>query len=178
MASITQRKTAKGKIVYDRATRRKGSPTTYKIFSRLTDARYWAQDIESKMRTGAYFLETEAQRHTFSQAIDRYIAEELPKKPNSYRNQKRELIWFKEQAGTKMLSEVTPGLLSEMKGKFLTTPDWHGKIRKPQSWNRYLSAISSAFQMGVADWQRMESNPARKVKREPEAAVLKPRDMW
>lgn len=169
MGTITERKTGKGKIVYDASIRRRGSPTAYKSFKRRTDARCWLQDIESSMRAGAYLPQAEAQRHKLAEAIDRYITEELPKKPRSYRNQKRELLWFKARIGEKFLSEVTPAILTEIKGQFLREPTRYRKLRCPPSWNRYLSPLSCVFQMCIGDWQWMETNPARRVKRERES---------
>lgn len=169
MGSITERKTNQGKIVFDAEIRRRGYPTAYKTFKRRTDARCWLQDIESSMRAGSYTPQAESQRHKLAEAIERYILEELPKKPRSYRNQKRELLWFKERIGAKPLGEVSPALLSEIKGQFLREPTRYGKLRKPSSWNRYIAPLSCVFQMCIGDWQWMDTNPARRIKREPES---------
>lgn len=169
MGRVTERKNSKGKTVYYAEIRRRGSPTAYNSFERLTDARNWIHDTESNMRSGRYLPQTEAQKHIVSDAIERYLAEELPKKPKSIEDVTRQLKWFAEQIGFKFLAEATPALINETKGKFLRGTNSHGQPRKPQSWNRYLSAISCVFQMCVNEWLWLEYNPARRVKREREA---------
>lgn len=56
-----------------------------------------------------------------------------------------------------------------MKEVFLLERIRGNRRRQPQSWNRYLSALSSVFQRCVSDWQWLEFNPARRVAHEREA---------
>jgi len=156
VGTIEERKTNKGKLVYDASVRRRGSRKIYRTFERLTDARHWVQDSESGLRAGHYFPQSEAQKHTVADAIERYLAEELPKKPKSIEDVTRQLKWFKEHIGFQFLSETTAALINEMKGKFLRGTNSHGQPRKPQSWNRYLSAISCVFQICVNEWLWLE----------------------
>lgn len=169
MGTISQRRTDRGKVVYDAEVRHRGKPAAYRTFSRLTDARSWVQDTESDQRNGRHLPQAEAQRHTLAQAIERFIEEELPKKPRYYSDQKRHVLWFEGQAGSKTLAEVTPALLSELKSTFLCKITRFKKPRQPQSWNRYLSSISCVFEMCCREWQWLEFNPARRIKREREA---------
>lgn len=169
MGTIEERKSAKGKTLFDAAVRRKGHPKTYRTFLRLTDAKAWIQEMEYKIRSGEHFTVTESQRHTFAEAIDRFILEELPKKPKIFADQHHHLLWFKEQLGYKILAEVTPALLTETKGKFLRQITRNNKPRRPQTWNRYLTSISCVFESCCRDWQWLELNPARRVRREREA---------
>jgi integrase len=168
MGSIRERATGKGKVFYDAEVKRRGLPKAYKTFSRLTDARCWIQDIESDMRAGKYQPQAEAQRHTLADAIDRFIREESPKGRRSFVDQKRQLLYFHKRIGFRLLCETTPAVLSELKSKFLTEDSRYSKKRQPQTWNRYHSALSRVFEMCRNDWQWMDDNPLRRVRRERE----------
>jgi len=169
MGAIRERKNKKGKVVFYAEVRRKGQTAICKSFLRLTDAKAWIQDTETTIRSGRYVSQIEAQRHTITDAIDRYVLEELSKRPKSYPDQYPKLVWFKSQFGTRLLSELSPAVITEVKGKFLREEIRVGITRHPQTWNRYLSALSCVLQRCVGDWEWMENNPARRVRREREA---------
>lgn len=169
MGSIRERKTKDGGNYFEAEVKRKGFQSAYKTFARKTDAKAWIQDIETSMRLGRYAPQVEAQRHTLAQAIDRFVTEELPKKPRYLVDQKREILWFKEQIGQHSLAEITPALLCELKGKFLRGTTRYNRTRKPQTWNRYISSLSCVLEMCMREWMWTESNPARRIRREKEA---------
>lgn len=169
MGSIKEVKTYTGKFVYDAEIKRKGHPTLYKRFERKCDARSWIQDTESELRTGRFVPQIEAQRHKLKDAIERYKLEELPKKPKNNWNDSRHIDWFKEKIGSKLLAEITPALITEVKGIFLREITRSGKQRRPQTWNRYLTSLSCVFDVCTRDWQWLDQNPARRVRREKEA---------
>ena len=164
MGTITQRKKKGGKLVYHAEIRHRGSPALYKAFSRLTDARCWIQDMESKLRTGTQIAEVEAQRHTLAEAVDRFLQEVAPRKARAFADQKREVLWFKNQAGNRTLAETNPALLNELKDRFLCVTTRFKRPRLPQTWNRYLSSISCVFEMCVREWLWMDTNPANELK--------------
>ena len=168
MGAIKERINKKGKTIYYAEVRHTGQRPFYQSFSRLTDAKQWIQDMESSLRSGRIVAETEAQRHKLSEAIERYMLEELHKKPKVMKDHIRCLTWFNTHAGSKNLSEVSPALLSQLKGLFLRGISFKGP-RKPQTWNRYLSVLSCVLQMCAQDWEWMEFNPCRRVRREREA---------
>ena len=64
MGTIRQRKDRLGKTVFDAEVRHKGFPMAYRTFFRLTDARFWVQDIEANMRAGRvrYLSDNERER--------------------------------------------------------------------------------------------------------------------
>ena len=65
MASIKEIKDKDGKVISYRAqVRRKGYPPQSLNHELKTDARDWAQDIESAIRHGRHFKTTEAKKHT------------------------------------------------------------------------------------------------------------------
>ena len=99
MASIRKRTKKDGSTSYRVDIRLKGHPAERATFTRLTDAKAWAQDTESAIRDGRYFKTRESQKHTLGDLIDRYIREVLPIKPKQAADQKQQLEWFKAEIG-------------------------------------------------------------------------------
>lgn len=54
MAYTEERKDSKGNIRYRVLIRIKGYPAQSKTFTRKTDAKIWAQQVESEMRNGRF----------------------------------------------------------------------------------------------------------------------------
>ena len=71
----------------------------YSTFSRLTDARNWAQKTESDIREGLYFKKHESRKHTLKELIKRYTEEILPHKPKVIYDYKTNLKWFEKKIG-------------------------------------------------------------------------------
>jgi hypothetical protein len=80
MPTIEKRTKNDGKEVYRVKVRRRGYSTQTATFSRLTDARKWAQMTEAAIEEGRHFKTKEAKRHTVAELVDRYICEVLPGK--------------------------------------------------------------------------------------------------
>ena len=55
MATIDQRPGPDGKLVYRVRVRRKGTPTQTATFTKLADAKQWAQMIEGRVLEGRHF---------------------------------------------------------------------------------------------------------------------------
>jgi hypothetical protein len=64
MATIDQRPGPDGKLVYRVRVRRKGTPTQTATFTKLADAKQWAQMIEGRVLEGRHFPNTKPTRHT------------------------------------------------------------------------------------------------------------------
>ncbi|MBS0486083.1 MAG: site-specific integrase, partial [Proteobacteria bacterium] len=77
MATIEKRDTSDG-TTYRVKVRMRGYPATTATFDRITDAKRWASETETRIREGRYFMQAEAKRHTFADLVDRYPAEKLP----------------------------------------------------------------------------------------------------
>ena len=163
MATIQERKTEDGKISYRVQVRLKGHPPQTATFSRITDARKWAQQIESAIREGRHFKTAESKKHTLRELIDRYIDDILPSKPKSERKQKAQLLWWRDQLGAYLLSDVTPALIAESRHKLHKGITSRGSKRAPATVVRYLAAISHAFTVACKEWGWIEDSPLRKV---------------
>src|SRR5688572_26220114 len=68
------------------------------------------------MIEGRHFRNAEARRRTLAEAIDRYVADEVSKKRNGGMYAFT-MPWWKKNLGYLRLSEVTPVVLVEQRGK-------------------------------------------------------------
>jgi len=174
MASIKEIRDKDGKIIsYRVQVRRKGHPDQSSNHERLTDARKWAEDIESAIRQGKHFPTTESKKHTLGDLVDRYIRDVLPTKPKSEKKQRAQLLWWKNQIGHTLLSDVTPSLLAEQRDNFGREAVKGRGQRSPSTVVRYLAALSHAFTIAMKEWGWLEDSPMRKVTkpREPRGRV-------
>jgi len=161
MATIEQRTGKDGQRVYRVKVRRKGAPPLTGTFSKLSDARKWAQVTEGAVLEGRHFKTAEAKRHTLADLIDRYIRDVLPHKSRSTcEGQTIQLTWWKAHLGHWLLADVTPALIAEYRDKLA-----HGK-EKPRAGSTvgcYLAALSHAFTVAVQEWGWLDDSPMRKV---------------
>lgn len=161
MGTIRERKTSDGGVSYQAQVRLKGFPPENATFDRKTDAKKWVQSTEAAIKEGRHFKTTESKKRTLGELIDRYIKEILPTKPKSMNSQGRQLRWWKEALGIRTLAEVTPVLLSDTRTKLQ-------EGREPATVVRYMAALSHAFTVAVNEWQWLDDNPMRKVRRPKE----------
>lgn len=169
MASIRKRTNKDGSTSYRVDVRLKGFSPQRATFSRLTDAKKWAQHTESAIREGRYFKTAEARKHTFADLADRYIRDALPKKsPTAKKIQTAQIQWWKKQIGDRTLADVTSSVITEYRDKLLTGETKRGTIRSPATVNRYMAALSHCFTVAVNEWEWMEDSPMRKVKKPTE----------
>lgn len=174
MASIKAIKDENGKIVsYRVQVRLKGYPPQSSNHKRLTDAREWAQDIESAIRQGRHFKTTEAKKHTLGELIDRYMRDVLPSKKKCEDRQGAQLLWWKKQIGSMLLADISSALIGEQRDKLARENTKRGKLRSSATVVRYLAALSHAFTIAVKEWGWLEDSPMRKVTkpREPRGRV-------
>jgi integrase len=151
----------------------RGKPEATASFERLTDARIWAQQIETEMRDGRYIKTAEAQKHTVSDLVERYIRDVLPRKVKVGRFYAIQLGWWTRQIGDVLLSELTPVLISEHR-ELLSQTETIRKTKKSNATvNRYLAALSTAISTAINEWGWVEENPLRKVSKlkEPRGRV-------
>lgn len=147
MPTIRTRTNADGSIAYHVQVRLKGHPTQTATFTRLTDARRWAQRTESDIREGRHFPGTAAKRRTLAETIARYRKAVLPhKRKNTIISQTKQLAWWAEQIGHLQLSDVTPPIIAELR-------DQLGQTFKAGTVNRYLTALSHVFTAAVREWE-------------------------
>ena len=166
MACIFERKTKDGETRYAALVRVKGYPRQTATFSRKTDAKRWAQQPESMIRSGKYFSQAAAKQHTFSELVERYINTALNQKsPRVQIIYTHQLKKWCEMFGDCSLDEIKPALISECRQKLEAQITNRGKIMSPATVNRYLSALSSVMSIAVREWQWIEENPVSKLRK-------------
>lgn len=170
MATIEERKTAGGKIKYRVKIRKKGNLVVTETFSRKTDAKRWAQQVEAAMDEGRYVRTAQSRKHTVGELIDRYIQQVLPKKPKSEKKQGAQLLWWKEQIGHYLLSDIDAPHIVEQRDNLLNGITVRGTKRSPSTVVRYMAALSHVFRIAVQEWGWMDDTPMRKVSKPSEPA--------
>jgi integrase len=166
MATIEQRTGRNGLQVYRVKVRRKGSPPLTATFSKLSEAKKWAQVNEGAVLEGRHFKTAETKRHTLADLIDRYVENVLPHKSrSSIYMQTLQLNWWKKQLGHYVLADITPALIAEYRDKLAygnETPRANSTV------NRYLAALSHAFTVAVREWGWLDDSLMIKVRKPKE----------
>jgi hypothetical protein len=130
--------------------------------------------VEAEMIEGRHFRNVEARRRTLAEAIDRYVADEVPKKRNGGMYAFT-MPWWKKNLGHLRLSEVTPAVLVEQRGKLARETCTRAKPESKQSTvrgkaarqftrssatvNRYLPNLSHVFTVARKEWHWISHNP-------------------
>ena len=127
------------------------------------------------MIEGKHYRSIEARRRTLGEAIDRYIAEEVPKKRDGSMHT-RTLQWWKVQLGHLKLADMTPALIGEYRGKLANGTFTRGKpgrrgskykagetprqiARSPATVNRYVACLRHLFTVCRREWHWVSFNP-------------------
>ena len=172
MPTIRERAKGDGMRIFHVQVRMSGFPARTASFPTRRQAERWAKTVEAEMIEGRHFRGTEARRRTVAAAIDRYIAEEKPKKRDAHSGR---LIWWKEHIGHLKLADVTAAIVVEHRGKLgretytraKPASKWSvvkGKEarqfhRTPATVNRYLANLSHVFTVARKEWHWMSHNP-------------------
>ncbi len=165
MATIDKRiRTNNGKqrTTYRARVRIKGSAPITNTFSKLTDARQWAEQTESAIRENRYFPHRQSEKRLLNDAIKLYLADYLPDKSASMRrDQTTQLNWWKDQLGHMRLSDLSDDLIRD-RIKALRK-DGNKKPASASTANRYRAALIAALSAAI-DSKWLADNPALRVK--------------
>jgi integrase len=142
----------------------------------------WAQQTEAAIRERRYFKTSEARKHTVSDLIDRYLERVERDNPKRLSDVKHTLMWWKKEIGYCVLSDLSRSLIAEQVDKL--SKKTVGRKNKqtgiketvpisPARVNRYLAAFSHACTIATNEWEWLENNPLRKIKKltEPRGRV-------
>lgn len=174
MATIRERHKSGGIRVFNVQVRMAGFPARSASFPTRRLAERWAKTIEAEMIEGRHFRNTEARRRSIGAAIDRYLADELPKKRDPQMHATT-LAWWKAEIGDIKLADVTPALLVEKRDKLArgtyqrARPEGRRskfKEMKPRTFkrsastvNRYVACLSHVFTIARREWHWISHNP-------------------
>lgn len=168
VANIQKRVSADGKASYRVRVRIKGQPVQSATFKRLTDAKHWAQDVESGIRAGTFFPKAKERERTVGDLINRYLERVLPQMSKSAQLKRGpQLEWWRGQIGPVALKDVSRRQLGEARDLLLETPTPFGKPRSPSTVVRYMAAMSHVFTWAI-QWDWLDENPMKSVKKPKE----------
>lgn len=173
MAVIEDRATARRGISYRARVRLAGFEPISATFTKRSEAKEWALQIEADMKAGRYQHDLLARSKTASDLISRYLDHVLPVKTMKLRSRgitEKHLIWWRSQLGDTLLANITPQLLSECKDRLAGK---HYSLRAPATVNRYVSSLSHVFSVAIKEWGWIHTNPCVKVEKakEPKGRV-------
>lgn len=77
MAAIRERIDENGQKSYQAQVRIQGYPPHSKTFLRKTDAKKWAVQTETEIRTGMHIRQSQAGKHTAKEMLEKYKDEKL-----------------------------------------------------------------------------------------------------
>jgi len=123
---------------------------------------------------------TEAERHTFQEAIDSYRQRQLPKlKKKTADDYENYLKYWENRLGDLLIAEVNFDRLLEEQDILIETPiqrkdgrvgGGHGKQRSGASVNRYFATLSAVFTKTIIKRHRWtDSNPCHFLEQETES---------
>lgn len=168
MATIEKRDTSDG-TTYRVKVRMRGYPATTATFDRITDAKRWASETETRIREGRYFMQAEAKRHTVADLVDRYLAEKLPH--SKVRNKRERALYariWRDRLGPLTLADLTAAKINEVRQGMLGRVTRLGKPVTPSTINRQLAVLSAILTVAVKEYEWMDDSPMRKVGKLPE----------
>ncbi|WP_367848916.1 tyrosine-type recombinase/integrase [Rhodoferax sp. WC2427] len=165
MASIRERKDQDGNLSYQAQVRIHGYPPRSATFLRKNDAKKWAAQTETEIRTGMTIRKNPASQHTVREMLERYKENVLIDKASGGKDHKTHIEWWIGQLGHYALSEVTTDLVTRSIDKFKKSTTRLGKPPAPATVLRYMMALSHAFTVARKQWNWCESSPVENVQR-------------
>src|SRR6202034_146665 len=93
--------------------------------------------------------------------------------PKSAAKLTAQLGWWRQELGAYTISDISPALIAERRDKLLRERTYRKSIRTPATTNRYLAALSHAFNVAIREWGWLEVSPVSRVgrPREPRGRV-------
>lgn len=172
MASIQKRTSQNGEISYRAQIRLKGHPPETASFERLTDARRWAQNIESAIREGRHFKNALSKKHTIADAIARYTKEVLCYSKNA-NNQKVYLAYWQDTLGAYTMADITSALIVKYRNDLVGKANKYGRKIGTATANRYTQALGHVLTIAVKEWEWISQSPMTKITKykEPKGRV-------
>jgi len=172
MAYIQERISSKGEKTFRVQVRRKGYPTQTATFPSKTKAMNWAKSVEAAMHEKRYFKSTEAQKHTLTDMIDRYLKRIKQDNRKRHDDIKSMLDWWKEELGHCILADLTKSMITEkievLSARKFKYKNGTEKPISPARVNRYIAALSHACTIAVNEWDWLEHHPLDKISRKKE----------
>lgn len=171
MATFEKRVGKSGKPTWRARVRRSSGPWLTKSFATKAAAQEWARGIEHKLDVGENVPSSEARKRTIADAIDRYLTVTLPqsKFQKNASEQRRLLIWWKSELGSRPLVSITASTIAEMRDRLASTPTPKGRRLSGATINRRITALSGVLTVAVTEYGWLTKNPIPNVRRMPDS---------
>jgi len=157
VAGIEKRIANNGEETFRVKVRKKGYPVQTATFKRKTDAKKWAQQVESAIDEGRHFKTAEAKKHTFDDVVARYCSDVLPNYSlKEQKERKSKLEWWAQSFGNYSLADITSSVIVERRDQL---------DRSAATTDKYLKNLAHAFTKAINEWEWLEENPVKKVSR-------------
>ncbi len=160
---IDVRISSKNILTFRARFRRKGYPDQVKTFPDIKLAKTWLDEQNRNALMGIHLPHIKTRCYQLNDAINRYIKEELPRKPKNASNVLHHLKWFLKELGDYALTAIRPSMITEVKHKLEQEITVNNKKRSPTTVRRYLTSLSHLFTVAVRDWEWIHENPVLKV---------------
>ncbi len=175
MAHIEKRKTSKGETRYRAQVILKGQPRISQTFSTRRAATRWAERTTEAIRQRRYQPESEPERRTLGELVDRFVEEKLPElRAGDRPHLTGKLHWWCDQLGRDIrLGRITPAAITIARDNLARGQSLSGKVPSPHTVKRYLAILSRAMSVAAREWWWMDDNPCARVVRpkEPRARM-------
>jgi integrase len=142
-----------------------GYPPRSATFHKKTDAKKWAAQTETEIRTGMLIRSDTSKQHTFKAMIARYVESVLIDKARGGRDQRNHLVWWERHLGHYALSEINSDLIVRCIDSLKKSTTKHGKPPAPATVMRYLMALSHVYTIAIKQWGWCEKSPVENVTR-------------
>lgn len=106
----------------------------------------------------------DAKRHTFDEAVKRFLKERENKR--SYRDDQRYAEWWLDEfksAQVVMLEDVVPDVVAEIRDEAMTRKTPRGNLTKPATMNRRLAFLRSVLYTAHKEWMWLDQCPKIKL---------------
>ena len=154
MASIRKR----GNLQWEVRVRRKGMPVTCKTFETKYDAEKWAREIESEMDRGVFVPRGEAESTTLAEALDRYIAEYIPRLAHADKSERMARALQKRALASLIMARIRSKDIAD----FIKEREAEGVSGNTIRLD--LAMLSRLFEVAISNWgMESLSNPVSRV---------------
>jgi integrase len=127
------------------------------------EAKNWEKKIRYEIESGIVTHESLKNRK-LSEAIDKYITQQLTHKKNAV-NVIQHLTWWNKQLGNINLFNILPSMIGECRDLLLSQVGKHGRKLAPATVVKYLCSLSSVFEAAIKDWHWIEKNPIKLIRK-------------
>jgi hypothetical protein len=161
MATITKLQRPDGTVYKARIRRHGTQGETSRTFKTRNAAERWARKVEASIEQDDAGLVSVAQKHTLTEAIERYHREILPTlNPSTIPNYTRHLTYWDNALGQLRLSDLTAAKIAACRDELATvpmagkTPESAPACRTPASVRRYLATLAAVLSACQKQWHQ------------------------